>query len=65
MGKQRNLVTTKKNFPYKLIKAYHYGIGKHNHFKTSGICDNVEGDLISVLPKGLQILIECSKIRSI
>ena len=35
------------------------------NFKASVICDNVEDDLISVLPKGLKILIECSKIRSI
>ena len=32
--------------------------------KASVICNNVEGDLISVRLKGLQSLIECSKIRS-
>ena len=32
--------------------------------KASAISDNVEGNLISVHLKGLQDLIECTKIRS-
>ena len=32
--------------------------------KAFTICNNVEGDLISVRLKGLQSLVECSKVRS-
>ena len=38
--------------------------GSIKHIKASVICDNVEGNLIPVRLKGLQSLVECTKIRS-